>query len=245
MKKHKITWLNFPGRKGETWNPIVGCSKCSPGCENCYAEAMAKRLKAMGLPQYQEVVDEGGWTGKIGVCGDDVFEKPLGWTKPRTVFMGSMTDMFHEKVSWYNLHHIISSIRYAPEHNFIMLTKRSEDMGCYFVGQEDVLLNLMLGVTCCNQEEADRNIPLLLETPAAKRMVSLEPLLGGVEHDWRGLDWVIVGGESGPKAREMNPDWARDIRDQCKAAGVPYFMKQMSGGAPIPEDLQIHEFPEW
>jgi len=282
MSKHKIGWLNIPGYKGETWNPVVGCSKVSAGCENCYAEAMAKRLKSMGLPQYQDVVDDNGWTGVVAEV-QGTLRKPLHWKKPRAIFVCSMGDLFHESVSESAIDWVYTTMAQAYQHIFIVLTKRPQRAVKWYrkrgftVEYYEPFPNVWLGVTAENQETANKRIPDLLKVPAAVRFVSVEPMLGAVDllsipynslgalHKMNALngyggwgdydrnkyklDWVICGGESGPHARPMNPDWARDLRDQCKAAGVPFFMKQMSGRTPaerqdIPPDLMIRQFPK-
>lgn len=242
----RIQWTN------ETWNPIVGCSKVSEGCKNCYAERMAKRLKAMSQPQYQDVVDENGWTGEAEMVSIEMLEKPFTWKKPRMVFVCSMSDLFHESVYFGDLHWIMGAIEENPQHTFQILTKRAERMAEYF-STHPVPDNVWLGVTTENQARADERIPHLLRINAKVRFVSVEPILGPVDlqpflqypplHDnykmsfdwqeWRGLDWVICGGESGPGARPMHPDWARSLRDQCQAANVPFFFKQWGEWTPM------------
>ena len=247
----KIEWvMNQDGTKGETWNPIAGCSKYSPGCLNCYAERMARRLKAAGLPQYQDVVDERGWTGQVALVPDALL-KPLAWKKPRRVFVGSMFDFFHPSIPLAFQNQIFSVMRHCPQHTFIALTKRPEQM----LLMEQVcglpqLPNLWLGVTAENQEQANKRIPALLQIPAAVRFVSAEPMLeniwlSGLIRDplwfgnprdgaWGGsllprLDWTICGGETGSGARPIHPDWVRFLRDQCQKAGVPFFFKGWGG----------------
>ena len=229
----KIEWTN------ETWNPIVGCSKVSEGCRNCYAERMAKRLKAIGKPQYQNVVDEKGWTGKT-VMPPSIKNPMHTMKKPRMIFVCSMSDLFHETVeeSWIDA--VMMTIGIAKQHTYQILTKRPVRMFQYF-SSRTVPDNVWLGVTAENQAAADERIPHLLTIPAKVRFVSVEPMLGPVDvwqwlggdrdikgdhHYNHGLDWIIVGGESGPNARPMHPDWARGLRDQCQAAGVSYFFKQ-------------------
>ncbi|RJQ32799.1 MAG: DUF5131 family protein [Peptococcaceae bacterium] len=165
----KIEWVTNPdGTPGETWNPVVGCSRVTEGCRHCYAERMARRLQAMGLPQYQDTINENGrWSGVLN-WAEKAGDLPLRQTKPRTYFVNSMSDLFHESisVSW---------------------------------------------------------------------LVKI----------WDIMCWIIAGGESGPKARQMHPDWARAIRDQAQAAQIPFFFKQMSKKAAIPDDLLIREMPEF
>lgn len=234
----KIEWT------GETWNPITGCTKISQGCKNCYAETMAKRLQAMGTRGY-----ENGFA--VTVQDDSVFEKPLKRKKPTTYFVCSMSDLFHESVSFETVDRVIDVIKQCPQHTFQILTKRAERMARFFkfayfreIGSS-LPENIWLGVTVENQKAADERIPHLLSIDASVLFLSCEPLLEKVViptvfleplkfdgkecsyPDGCGLiDLVIVGGESGHNARPMHPDWARSIRDQCNAAGVPYFFKQ-------------------
>jgi protein gp37 len=200
----------------------------------------------------------------------DKFDVPLKWRKPRTVFVCSMGDLFHFDVG-YNVHMALWDImEQTPQHTYIILTKRAESM-LTTVDQlqvsHGILPNVWLGVTAENQQRANERIPLLLQTPAAVRFVSVEPMLGAVDTtQWLGkpafchlcaggsegecavcaddsLDWIIIGGESGPGARPMPPDDARSIRDQCKEANTAFFFKQASGKAPIPDDLMVREWP--
>ena len=341
----KIEWTEA------TWNPLTGCTKVSAGCKNCYAERLAKRLKAMGQPQYQDVLtDSGRWNGEISFV-ETVLLQPLQRKKPTMYFVNSMSDVFHEAVRTEWIDQIFAVMALCPQHTFQILTKRPERMAAYLtergsaaspkdagaaaerlgaifadiafmhgkVGAKAMkraiawlernnqvshlgwmpvwpLLNVWLGTSVENQAAADERIPHLLQTPAAVRFLSCEPLLGPVDigmqsatcdccsrHPGRWirtnklvtsdlpglirpfksalpgvyrahsnqhgalsvetssgrlgvypsefeylprLDWVICGGESGPGARPMHPDWARGLRDQCQAAGVPYFFKQ-------------------
>ena len=259
----KIEWCT------DTRNPVVGCSHCSPGCDNCYAERRAAILAKNPNPKirskYAGVVDEHGkWTGKTNFDASALTKLPK---KPQRILVSSMCDMFHESVSFATLEHIIGHMaltRANAHHTFMLLTKRPDRMRDFFAQWSPYreVNNLWLGVTVCNQAEADAKIPVLLQTPAAKRFVSVEPMLGPVDltairyteedAEWRvncltaeawcensdsasaycdaadgveKLDWVICGGETGPKARPMHPDWARSLRDQCVAAGVPFFFK--------------------
>lgn len=262
MSKTKIEYVDL------TINPVVGCSKCSPGCDNCYAEKMAARWAKHPNPKirgkYAGVVDESGkWTGKLNFDLSTLYNLPQ---RPQRVFVGSMTDIFHDdiQVGEYSksfLPTLFDHMDILSRHTFMILTKRSENMKRWidFTLEHCVdkpMSNLWLGVTVCNQAEADEKIPVLLETPAAKRFVSIEPMLGPVDltsidypdgliedadesgmlDALRGLtmddapthpalDWVICGGETGPNARPMHPDWVRSLRDQCQAAGVPFFFK--------------------
>jgi len=279
----------------------MGCSPVSPACDNCYAARMTHRLAAnIKIPPYFfGLTDAGGkWTGRINLHAH-LMKQVLRWQKPRRIFVGSMTDLFHENVPDEFLDQVFAYVALAPRHTFLILTKRPKRMRRYFtrfsrrhhtqvleraamamfgedaanaVGNalDEVLAeghnvgwpmrNLWLGITAEDQQRADERIPILLDTPAAKRFVSIEPMLGAIDlRPWLPgpcqhpqcdggsipvgndggrpcpwcecgpldrLDWVICGGESGPNARPMHPDWARSLRDQCAQAGVPYLFKQ-------------------
>ncbi len=304
--KTGISWTDA------TWNPIRGCSRVSAGCENCYAESVAARFSGPGLPYEglahrkiikrdtatgEPLVTVGRWTGDIKVV-DKVFDQPLRWSRPRRIFVNSMSDLFHEKVTNETIAAIFGVMAAAPRHTFQILTKRPERMRDWFqwaaaadrtgdgvnecvtrafgvesvnrfltAGDSDLndapgkfdhliedppewpLPNVHLGISAEDQAAADKRIPLLLETPAAIRFVSAEPMLGPIDfgrwlgkqeclysstdfslaHPYRppSLDWVIVGGESGPNARPFRVEWARSIVDQCAAAGVACFVKQL------------------
>jgi len=177
----KISWCD------ETINPVVGCSKVSDGCKNCYAESMASRLAAMGFVQYKHVTNDGSgsykkWNGKTGFVPSEL-EKPYKWKKPRSIFISSMGDLFHETVPFEWVNSIVVTIGRLPRHTFIVLTKRAGRMQEFFSSlyNDSPLSNLVLGVSVENQQEADKRIPLLLKIPAAKRFVSLEPMLGPVD----------------------------------------------------------------
>lgn len=244
----KIEWTD------ETLNPIVGCTKVSPACANCYAERMARRLRATGLPQYQDVVDANGWTGKIGVNLAALDKLKTWWRKPRKIFMVSMGDLFHESVPFDVIKRVWWAMAASPWHTFQILTKRPHRMAEYLMywntvldkptsshtDLKSVLHNVWLGVTVENQQYADERIPVLLNTPAAVRYLSVEPMLEEIDLNEREflidkrrfkhtvgryIDFVICGGETGPGARPMNLDWARSLRDQCTEAGVPFFYK--------------------
>lgn len=270
----KIEWCRNPdGTPGETINPIIGCTKCSPGCEHCYAERMAARLKripATGLRYLEATDDAGHWTGKMMFVPSEL-EKPLRWKKPRRIFVGSMGDVFHKHVPMLWLDALMESIDAASQHTFILLTKRPDRMQFYFAHMsgwcETTPPNLWLGVTVENQQAADERIPLLLNTPAAVRFISVEPMLSHVdlstylpvqctcgENDCRcisgasadadtSLDLVICGAETGPGARPMDLDWARSLRDQCVAAGTPYFFKKDSDGRHLLDGQTWEQMP--
>jgi protein gp37 len=231
-----------------TWNPLVGCSILSPGCIRCYAMRMAARLEAMGHARYQgttrKVHGHTVWTGLVNVAPDDTLHKPLTWKKSRMIFVNSMSDLFHEDVSWRVIDKIFAVMELAEKHTFQVLTKRARIMREYMANSDRARRsrwpppNVWLGVSAERQREADERIPYLLATPAAVRFVSAEPLLGPLDIirympdptencPQTRLDWVIVGGESGPRSRPMRPSWARDLRDQCTRAGVPFFFKQL------------------
>ncbi len=286
MSKTKIEWTEV------TWNPVLGCSKVSEGCRNCYAMTMSSRIANAAREKknpspvekgYMKVVpqDKDGkflpkWNNKIALI-EERLEDPLRWQKPRMVFVNSMSDLFHPDVPFEFVVRVFDVMSISKEHTFQILTKRPERMSQFFewIEQERVkneyaypeykpLLNVWLGTSVENQETADLRIPHLLKCPAAVRFLSCEPLVGAVDLSWihckylsddpsvnyfnaldgnifdedyedwindarpfdRGIDWVIVGGESGPNARPMHPDWARSLRDQCVEAGVAYFFKQ-------------------
>lgn len=239
-----------------TWNPVTGCTKVgTPGCDHCYAETFAERWRGTKGHYFE--------TGFDVQLRPDKLDLPLRWTKPRKVFVNSMSDLFHDSVPDEYIARVFAVMALAPRHTFQLLTKRHGRMrsllnSAYFlqaVGRVWAeppsdwplprdwrvpvwpLPNVWLGVSAEDQTRADLRIPALLDTPAAVRFVSAEPLLGPIEliehfgsapavGGTAALDWVIVGGESGPGARPMHPDWARSIRDQCVAAGVPFLFKQ-------------------
>ena len=214
LSASRIEWTEV------TWNPVTGCSKVSAGCANCYAERMARRLQAMGQPNYAR--------GFQVATHEQMVDRPLAWTRPSTVFVNSMGDLFHEDVPADFVSRVFTTMDAAYRHTFQVLTKRSGRLAAL----APVLPwpgNVWAGVSV---EAADyvHRIDDLRSTPAAVRFLSLEPLLGPLpELDLTDIDWVIVGGESGPGARPMDPDWVREIRDQCLSAGVPFFFKQWGG----------------
>ena len=270
----KIEWTD------KTWNPIIGCSKVSPACDNCYAEKMAARLATM--PQtadnYGTVVTDRKWNGKTALIYS-VLKKAMHWRNPCRVFVGSMTDLFHPSTPREWIDKVFAVMALTPHITYQVLTKRPERMAEYCSNPNNRILhemerisgerlccggfwplkNVWFGVTVENQECADKRIPTLLNTPAAVRFVSIEPMLGSVDlrilnfhqsvvpsaqdgllggerlmrnGEWEssgygpGLDWVICGGETGPGARSMHPDWACDLLIQCESAGVPFFFKK-------------------
>lgn len=214
----------------QTWNPITGCARISPGCQHCYAERMAARLKAMGQPQYQNAIYNGKWTGRMKLVSSTL-DKPLRRQKPTVYFVNSMSDLFHKDVDMAWLERIWRVMAYTPRHTYQILTKRAELLServRAMVEVFSILPNVWLGVSVESSDYLSR-IEYLSDTPAAVRFLSLEPLLGPLDLDLTGIDWVIVGGESGFGARPMKAEWVRDIRDQCVAAGVPFFFKQWGG----------------
>ncbi len=259
---NKIGWCDT------TWSPVSGCTPVSEGCKNCYAKRMATRLR-----------------GRFGYPADEPFrvtlhperlDEPLRWKKSRRVFVVSMGDLFHPDVPDTFLAAVAKVIRHRPRHTFMVLTKRPKRMSEWAAHLSNLtLLNLWPGVTVENDRHYDR-IGHLLNTPAAVRFVSVEPMLGPVDlkfgplkrcrwcggrGEWKEspgasewhtcecmtrnkfLNWVICGGETGPGARPMDPDWPRDLLRQCRAAGVPFFFKKMGRGIETPDDLNVREWP--
>ena len=203
-----------------SWNPVTGCTKISAGCAHCYAERMAKRLHAMGQPNYRN--------GFEVTCHPDALELPLKWKKPQMIFVNSMSDLFHKAVPAEFIGEIFFTMNQARWHTFQILTKRADRLR-QLAPHLKWTPNVWMGVTVENDRHVDR-IDRLREVPAAVRFLSLEPLLGPLpELDLSHIDWVIVGGESGPGARPMDPDWVLDLRDQCLNAGVAFFFKQWGG----------------
>lgn len=203
-----------------TWNPVTGCDKVSPGCKHCYAERMARRLQAMGQPNYRN--------GFEVTLQPQMLKLPLGWKKPRRIFVNSMSDLFHEKVPSAFIQAAFKVMRRAPHHTFQVLTKRAERLEKLGLKLEWPA-NIWAGVSVETREYLGR-VEHLRGVAAWTRYLSLEPLLGPIGGlDLDGIHWVIVGGESGPGARPMEEAWVREIRDQCLAARVPFFFKQWGG----------------
>ena len=219
-----------------TWSPVTGCSKVSPGCAHCYAETLALTRLA-GRPGYPGLP----WTPENAatniVLHPDRLDLPLRWRKPRRVFVNSMSDLFHENIPEEYIHRVWLTMGAAGQHTFQVLTKRPERMrrmlewAC-LGGREWTLPNVWLGVSIENDRFVSR-ADALRETPAAVRFVSAEPLLGPLPSlDLTGISWLIVGGESGPGHRPMDPAWVRDLRDRADGAGVAFFFKQWGGRTP-------------
>lgn len=251
MSDTKIEWAT------KVWNPLRGCSKVSEGCRNCYAIRVAHRFGGVGMP-YEGLTQVGtggpNWTGKIKLA-PDMLNHPLDWKKPQRVFVNSMSDLFHPEVPFEFIEEVFETMALAKQHTFQILTKRPGRMldffkrcvyNVHFPGN-DPLRNVWVGVSVEDQKAADERIPLLLQAPAAVRFLSCEPLLGQLDltrihsgPNEETIDWMIVGGESGPGARPMHPDWTRSLRDQCTSAGVPFFFKQWGEWLPVHSDR-----PSW
>jgi len=203
-----------------TWNPVTGCTKVSPGCKHCYAERMAMRLQAMGQRNYA-----GGFRLTLQ---PHMLELPLRWKKPQTIFVNSMSDLFHDDVPVEYIREVFEIMERAHWHRFQVLTKRAERLAA-IANELFWPLNVWMGVSVESAKYRGR-IDCLRRTEAHVRFLSLEPLLGPLPHlDLTGIDWVIVGGESGPGARPMDPIWVTHIRDQCRRDRVPFFFKQWGG----------------
>jgi protein gp37 len=215
-----------------TWNPTTGCDRISPGCDNCYALALAKRLKAMGVAKYQTDGHPATSGPGFGVSVHAAaLHEPYTWRSPRTVFVNSMSDLFHARVPLGFVRDVFAVIEDTPQHTYQVLTKRSARLR-KVAGSLSWPENLWLGVSVENAEEF-RRIDDLRQVGAAVRFLSCEPLLGPLDGiDLRGIGWVIAGGESGPNYRPMRLEWARGIRDACNAAAVPFFFKQWGGRTP-------------
>lgn len=258
----KIQWTD------RTWNPVTGCTKVSPGCKNCYAEANADRfwatqygLGVYDVPGVGEITRSRRFTDVR--CHQERLAEPLRWRKPARVFVNSMSDLFHEDVPFEFIKRVWDVCANLPQHTFQILTKRpsrARTFAQWMAGLDDISIadwprNVHLGVSVENQATADERIPILLQTPATVRFLSVEPILERVCFRWakwddwsdgkgerrklvdaydglRMLDWVIVGGESGPHARPCNVEWIRDVVEQCRRASVPVFVKQL-GAFPI------------
>ena len=213
-QKSSIEWTE------STWNPVTGCNKVSAGCDNCYAERMARRLKAMGSPNYAN--------GFQVTLHPDALELPLKWKKPQLIFVNSMSDLFHDDVPIEFITAIFDVMNKASHHQFQILTKRSRRL----LKIHDKLAwtdNIWMGVSVENANYTYR-IDHLRQTNAKTKFLSLEPLLGPLPNlDLTNINWVIAGGESGPKSRPIDPEWVIDIRDQCLESKIPFFFKQWGG----------------
>lgn len=206
-----------------TWNPVTGCTKISPGCKNCYAERLALRLREMGNPRYKN-----GFTVTLH---PDQVTLPLRWNQPKMIFVNSMSDLFHDAIPDDYIKKVFDVMVRANWHIFQILTKRAERMA-RLAPQLPWPSNIWQGVSVENSRYA-RRIAYLQKVPAEVRFVSVEPLLGPIpDLPLNGIHWVIVGGESGPRHRPVQPAWIREIRKQCLSAGVPFFFKQWGGRTP-------------
>ena len=211
MKTTKIEWTDI------TWNPVTGCSKRSIGCANCYAEIMARRLCAMGQEKYKN--------GFQLTMHAETLNEPFSWKNPHTIFICSMSDLFHEKVSFSFIDKVLETVEATPQHRYQLLTKRDKRMAKYFETRK-IPDNVWLGVTVEAKSTKDR-INTLRNIPASIRFVSCEPLLEDLgEIDFSNIHWVIVGGESGKRARPMQEDWVLSIEDQVVSNGSAFFFKQ-------------------
>jgi len=212
--KSSIEWTE------STWNPLTGCTKISPGCKLCYAERMSTRLKAMGQRNYRN--------GFKLTLHEHMLDAPLHWRKPQVVFVNSMSDLFQDKVPVTFIQRVFATMRGSHWHQFQVLTKRSRRL-LELSTQLDWAENIWMGVSVENENYQFR-IDDLRQTGAAIKFLSLEPLLGPLPKlNLSGIDWVIVGGESGPGARPIQKEWVTSIRHQCSAAGVSFFFKQWGG----------------
>lgn len=210
----KIEWTE------STWNPVTGCTKISPGCDNCYAERLAKRLKAMGQRNYANGFEVTLHEHMLGV--------PLSWKKSQMVFVNSMSDLFHKKVPVEYIKKVFKVMCFADNHRFQVLTKRAARLD-KIASSLPWPENVWMGVTIENADFVNR-ADCLRRTPAQVKFLSLEPLLGPIpDLNLIGIDWVIVGGESGPGARPMEKDWVLEIKEQCEKDRVPFFFKQWGG----------------
>lgn len=212
--RSKIEWTEV------TWNPVTGCTKVSAGCKHCYAERFAARLEAMGAARYRN--------GFALTLHDDLVEAPRRWREPRLVFVNSMSDLFHEEVPIEFIQQVFATMQVCEQHTFQVLTKRAARL----LGMAEQLpwpANVWMGVSV-EDEGVMWRVNALMQTPAAVKFLSCEPLIGPLPNlALDGIDWVIVGGESGPGSRPMKPDWVRKIREQCQVANVPFFFKQWGG----------------
>ncbi len=227
MAETSIEWTDA------TWNPVAGCTVLTAGCTNCYAMRMAARLEAMGTEKYRGLTRKSGgrtvWTGKIRLDAKSL-DAPRAWSKPRKVFVNSMSDLFHDDVPIEFIARVWDVMKDTPRHTYQILTKRPERMAEVLAKpQFEILSNVWLGASV----EDDRvlyRLDAIRGVPAAIRFVSLEPLIGSVaQGDLTGIHWAIVGGESGPRAREMKPEWVDEIEAMCRRSGTAFFFKQWGG----------------
>jgi protein gp37 len=212
-----------------TWNPTTGCDRVSPGCDNCYALTLSRRLKAMGNPKYQADGDPRTSGPGFGVATHpDAINITHSWKRPRVVFVNSMSDLFHARVPVAFIREVFEVMEETPHHTYQVLTKRARRL-TRIAHTLPWPTNVWMGVSVESSSQYNR-ITDLAKVPAAVRFLSCEPLLGPLpDLPLHGIDWVIAGGESGPGARPVSPEWIRDVRDQCVAARTPFFFKQWGG----------------
>ena len=234
MSSSKIEWTE------STWNPTTGCTKISSGCANCYAERMAMRLKSMGTPKYAN--------GFEVTLHEDCLSEPYSWKKPKVIFVNSMSDLFHEDIPFSYIEKVFKVMNENPQHIFQVLTKRAEILLAYSP-KLNWTSNIWMGVTV-EDIKATRRIDYLRKADAAIKFLSCEPLISDLgKLDLQKINWVIVGGESGPKSRPIKEDWVLDIYNQCKTADIPFFFKQWGGvnkkknGKELQGEI-YHEMPE-
>ena len=254
MYNSKIEWTEA------TWNPLRGCARVSEGCRFCYAERVADRFSGEGQP-YEGLTTRGKdgqprWNNEIMLV-PHMLKKPLSWKRSRRIFVNSMSDLFHEKVPFDYIQQVFDVMRQASWHEFQILTKRAERLAD-LSPKIDWPQNVWMGVSIEDSRVIDR-ADALREVPATIRFLSLEPLIGPIPNlNIEGLDWAIIGGESGNEARIMEPEWAIDLLNQCRSANVPCFVKQMGTQwakrqgsksrkgddfSEFPEALQVREYP--
>ena len=227
-----IEWTNA------TWNPITGCDKVSPGCAHCYAETFAERFRGVPGHPYEQGFDMRFWPDRLGL--------PLRWRKPKMIFVNSMSDLFHERVPLAYIAKVFETMERATWHTFQVLTKRHERLA-EVAPSLPWPSNVWMGVSIENKRWAAR-ADYLRSVPAAVRFISAEPLLGKLEGlDLAGIDWLIAGGESGPKYRPVNVEWVRDLRDRCAEQHVAFFFKQWGGRTSKARGrvLDDREWSEW
>lgn len=225
MAESSIEWTDA------TWNPTTGCDRTSPGCDSCYALTLAARLKAMGQQKYQTDGDPRTSGPGFGLTlHRDTLALPAQWTRPRMIFVNSMSDLFHKQVPIGFIRDVFDVIRETPRHTYQLLTKRSKRL-VSIADRLDWPVNLWMGVSVESQAYVFR-ADHLRQVPCSVRFLSIEPLLGPVDVNLGGIDWVIAGGESGPSARPVELSWVRSIRNACQESRTPFFFKQWGGRSP-------------
>lgn len=244
MATSKIEWTE------RVWNPLTGCTRIGQGCVNCYAERMSHRLAAMGRLEYLGITnDKGNWNGEIKLLFSRL-DQPLHWKKPSRIFVNSMSDLFHKNVPNSFIHRVVTTMQNAPQHQFQVLTKRY-DRPFLVLYPQDASDNILIGFSICNQSDADdaRQYLRFVSEMGWRTWVSYEPALEQINwQGWEFIEWLVCGGESGPGARPMHPDWARSARDFCAASNIPFFFKQWGGarkkkGDHVLDDRTHLEYP--